>query len=378
MFCIYCGYQLPNSAQFCSNCGALQTSVSPAETSKSETINHNDKHTFMPAMCPNCNAHMKVDTSLKIARCNACGTECLVQDAINNFTVRGNVQVENATINVNGFNDVSNKSNIERLLQRVEVMLGDGDFSGAISKCEPILDLEPRNATVYVYLLMASLNCRRRIDLSRQPIPYDNNRYYINAMQFGDEKLQDELFGYLKSTVTYVAIKQKRPQVGDLIYFGSMDGQRIWWKVLRVNEHSAYIISNEILINMAYHDGGVITWSDCTLRKWLNDEFIKRCFKPSEQERIILSNVDSDMNPRFNTRHGKPTTDKVFLLSINEINFYFPKNEDRSDGSLWWLRSRGFFPYYSAFVDNDGNIVEFGEHVSQKYGVRPAMWIILE
>ena len=67
-----------------------------------ETINLDGMHTFVPAMCPNCNAHMKVDTSYKIARCNTCGTECLVQDAIKTLTIKGNVQVGNATINVSG------------------------------------------------------------------------------------------------------------------------------------------------------------------------------------------------------------------------------------------------------------------------------------
>ncbi len=119
-----CGKTLPDGAKFCKFCGTPQDAVAPTAPSNSETINLDGTHTFVPAMCPNCNAHMKVDSSSKIARCDACGTECLVQDAIKNLSVRGNVQVGNATINVSG-------ANTESLLKRAEIMLTDGDFLGA-------------------------------------------------------------------------------------------------------------------------------------------------------------------------------------------------------------------------------------------------------
>ena len=155
MFCMNCGQQLPDGAKFCLNCGTPQGAVSPTGTTQSETINLDGMHTFVPAMCPNCNAHMKVDTTSNVARCDTCGTECLVQDAIKTLTVRGNIQVGNATINVSG-------TNTDGLLQRVEIMLGDGDFDGAMSKCDTILDSDPTNGRVYFFMLMSDLGCRRK------------------------------------------------------------------------------------------------------------------------------------------------------------------------------------------------------------------------
>ena len=172
MFCMNCGQQLPDGAKYCLQCGTPQGAVSPTGTTQAETINLDGMHTFVPALCPNCSAHMKVDSSAKVVHCDSCGTECLVQDAIKALTVRGNVQVGSATINVSG-------TNTDSLLQRVEIMLGDGDFGGAMSKCDTILDSEPTNGKVYFYMLMSNLNCRNRNDLASQTRPFDGNQFYI-------------------------------------------------------------------------------------------------------------------------------------------------------------------------------------------------------
>lgn len=104
MYCMHCGQELPEAARFCMICGTPLGTVSSYGTVSSETINLDGTHTFVPAMCPNCNAHIKVDTSSRIARCESCGTDCIVQDAIKALNIRGNVQVGNAIINVGGTN----------------------------------------------------------------------------------------------------------------------------------------------------------------------------------------------------------------------------------------------------------------------------------
>ena len=241
MFCMNCGQQLPDGAKFCLNCGTPQGAVSPTGTTQSETINLDGMHTFVPAMCPNCNAHMKVDTTSNVARCDTCGTECLVQDAIKTLTVRGNIQVGNATINVSG-------TNTDGLLQRVEIMLGDGDFSGAMSRCDTILDTDPTNGRVYLYMLMSQLCCRRRNNLADQKTAFDDNQYYLKAMQYGDPELRNELQGYINS----INARNNNPEIGDEIHFGTNNGQRIWWKVLSVRDHTALIISSKIICEKPY------------------------------------------------------------------------------------------------------------------------------
>ena len=106
MFCMNCGHQLPDGAKFCLNCGTPQGSVSPTGSDSLETINLDGTHSFVPARCPNCSANMKVDASLKLAKCGSCGTECLVQEAVKQYNSVVNVDVLKAdVVNVQSVDD---------------------------------------------------------------------------------------------------------------------------------------------------------------------------------------------------------------------------------------------------------------------------------
>lgn len=373
MFCMNCGQQLPDGAKFCLNCGTSQGAVLPTETIQAETINLDGMHTFVPALCPNCSAHMKVDSSVKVAHCDSCGTECLVQDAIKALTVRGNVQVGNAIINVSG-------TSTDSLLQRVEIMLADGDFNGAMSKCDTILDSEPTNGKVFLYMLMSSLGCKNRTELANQSIPFDGNQYYIKAVQYGDASLKTELTDYIntiRKRDEEFSAKLNNLKVGDTFFYGSYNGQPISWKVLRIQDCKILVITTHIVCEMPYHQTWVgITWSECTLRKWLNNDFINGNFTQAERARILPSKLNNDNN--FTTPGGAPTTDNVFLLSIKEAKTLFANDKARANGSCWWLRSPGLnSPSYAADVYNDGKVHSYGSYVHINRGVRPTLWLSL-
>lgn len=389
MFCTSCGQQLPDDAKFCVNCGTPQEAVSVTETHQNQTENQDDMNSCVPAMCPKCNAHMNVYTFFQVARCGNCGTECFVQDAINALTGRSNNQVGNATSYVSGINTDS-------LLQSVEIMLGNSDFSGAMLICNTILNSDPTNGKVYLYMLMSDLHCRNRNELAiaSQTKPFDGNQYYIKAMQYGRPELKNELQSYRNRAYTRNAAHFMNPTVGAEISFGHDPiGQSVIWKILRIQNNMLFIISRDNICEMPYHEpGGSITWADCTLRKWLNNGFINEFFTTVEQARILPCKNRNDNNDKipsfvfgnrtcFNTPGGVPTTDKVFLLSIDEAEFLFANNQERSNGSYWWLRSPGETSGDAATVGDDGDIGPGnlgGYFVYGSSGVRPAMWIKLE
>ena len=165
---------------------------------------------------------------------------------------------------------------------------------------------------------------------------------------------------------------------GQIITFGSyeQDGntangkEPIKWYVLEASGGEAVLLSVYLLDRQPYHeDFEDITWEDCTLRNWLNSEFYNAAFSAEEQQAIINANVVNEDNPFWGTEGGNDTVDKVWLLSIGEVERYSPVNES----NRWWLRSPGFDGYSASCVNYDGGVDFDGHDVDVSYGVRPAL-----
>ncbi len=108
----------------------------------------------------------------------------------------------------------------------------------------------------------------------------------------------------------------------DCIYFGNynqtatFENEPITWRVLSVDGNDAFLMSDKNLDCKQYNkEYAMVTWEDCTLRNWLNNEFINSAFTSEEQQSIITTNVINDGDWRPNT-----TLDKVYLLSLDEVN----------------------------------------------------------
>ena len=85
----------------------------------------------------------------------------------------------------------------DSLLKRAEIMLMDGNFSDAREKCDNVLDADPTNAKAYLFKLMAALRVQRQDDLANCSQPFNNNNFYLKALQFGDEETKTKLVGYI-------------------------------------------------------------------------------------------------------------------------------------------------------------------------------------
>lgn len=187
---------------------------------------------------------------------------------------------------------------------------------------------------------------------------------------------------------------------GDSIVYGSyeQDGQTsngkegIEWLVLAKKDNKLLVISQCALdcqlFNTKYEN---VTWENCTLREWLNEEFFNAAFSEGEKTMIHMVTVSADKNPYYHTAPGNATQDKVFLLSITEANRYFKSDEARAcvltsyakkNGAYtkggWWLRSPGHSQDVAVSVNYGGNIDSYGDTVIFNSNcVRPAMWIDL-
>ena len=79
----------------------------------------------------------------------------------------------------------------------------------------------------------------------------------------------------------------KQAKVGDYVVFGQYEQDNdtsngkedVEWLVLDVQEDRALLISKYLLDCKPYNTtDDHVTWETCTLRKWLNDEFINTAF----------------------------------------------------------------------------------------------------
>lgn len=151
------------------------------------------------------------------------------------------------------------------------------------------------------------------------------------------------------------------------------------WRVLDIQSNSVMLITDEEIAKKAYNNtlDEDITWEKSTIRQYLNNEFYNT-FSEKEKAMIKETNVVNSNNPKYGTSGGNNTKDKVFLLSIGEVNKYFISDKDmiayyNGDASLWWLRSPGSLQGYAAYVCSDGGVYISGYGVYYVRGVRPAL-----
>ena len=199
--------------------------------------------------------------------------------------------------------------------------------------------------------------------------------------------------------IKYTPITMKK---GDIIKFGNYPQDSngsispIEWLVLDVKENEALLISLYGLDCKKYHNVLTdITWEDCYLRKWLNNDFIKSAFSEEEAKKIKVSELKNEDNPQYRTRGGNNTKDRIFCLSINEAKHYFGSNKDRqckptvyarkqcsygNDSNsccYWWLRSPGGNQDDATSVHAVGSLCLYGGNVLLDCNaVRPALRII--
>lgn len=189
----------------------------------------------------------------------------------------------------------------------------------------------------------------------------------------------------------YDAWKNINP--GDYVYFGDYH-DAAEWLVLEKDGTKFLVISKECIDCKLYNEKNKsVTWETCSLREWLNNDFVAEAFSDEERKVIVETNLSNPDNADKETDGGNDTSDQVFLLSVEEAEKYFATENKRkctateyakeqhvytsnNKYAWWWLRTPGNAQSQAAQVDNLGNILLDGVTVtSSTRGVRPAMWI---
>lgn len=168
----------------------------------------------------------------------------------------------------------------------------------------------------------------------------------------------------------------------------------IKWRVLHYENSEAFLLTDAILDSQPYHsENEEIDWEKSSIRAWLNNEFINKAFSNEENKAINTVELINKDNSKYGTQGGKNTSDKLFLLSLSEVDeteeskeygFWDKKtrkckNDNFSEETyFWWLRSPGNSSHDAAGVYYYGWVFGYGYDVQEPAGgIRPALYLNL-
>ena len=202
----------------------------------------------------------------------------------------------------------------------------------------------------------------------------------------------------------------------------------IRWRLLDIREGKALLLADRmpdcVPFNVADED---VHWENCTLRSWLNGYgadanmlgidytgagFIDRAFSAEEREAIVPGMCLNRNNRDYGTDCGADTTDRLFILSNDEVfagetagRYGFDPGTDYDDpakrftsttyakcmgawwspveayagNSFWFMRTNGYTSHSVTYVCDFGYIYSKGTLVTcSDAAVLPAMWVDLD
>ena len=194
-------------------------------------------------------------------------------------------------------------------------------------------------------------------------------------------------------------------EIGDIVTYGNyeQDGfysngeETIEWIVIaRDRDNHALLLSRYCLDALPYNeDGGDVTWEDSSIRAWLNGEFLESAFG-GDPNGFICTAECKTKDGRSGTDGGENTTDRIFLLAVDEVTQYLPKESsrrapiteyakeqgaeyDKNGNGWWWLRTPGKTQDMAAGVHTAGGVNYDGRDVDRTdLCIRPALWLDLD
>ncbi len=203
------------------------------------------------------------------------------------------------------------------------------------------------------------------------------------------------------------------PKTQSIITMGSFeqdnnvenDAEPIEWLVLGTNANNEVLLVSRFgLLYKPYEESDTAKeWKECSLRKWLNEDFYPSAFSDDEIACIVFQQdlLTEKSSTYYSSADDSYSNDYVFCLSTRELEQYFQPRESRvckptpyaettfagdtihPNGDHWWLRNPGFDLSNITCVrgegqpnEKPGTVNEYGSH-SNGGGtlVRPAMWI---
>lgn len=164
------------------------------------------------------------------------------------------------------------------------------------------------------------------------------------------------------------------------------------------NKYIVMLISKKTLFVSQYNEtNDDVTWQSCSLRKYLNNDFVKDAFTIDEQTLLFENEIQTLPNPNATGVSSDFTTkDRVFVPDYGDYNEFDMFIEERADltaaakkqaegidkdkyiDNSWWMRTEGQDLKHALTFNNTGEAVfEDGDPVDSYCGVRVAIWLAI-
>ena len=189
-------------------------------------------------------------------------------------------------------------------------------------------------------------------------------------------------------------------QAGDIVRFGrypqdndpETGPEEIQWKVLEREGDRILLLSRFGLDCSPFHEGeDAAVWDSCTLRAWLNADFLDAAFTEEEKAGIPEIGIAAEQSPDPEAPAGQDTKDRVFLPSYAEMEQAFGSYEDMqcwatdyakqqgvvASGGIhcsWWLRSPGKKAGEALYISSGSWEPQSYSAAQKTFAVRPALW----
>lgn len=151
-------------------------------------------------------------------------------------------------------------------------------------------------------------------------------------------------------------LNQRNYKINDIIEMGIYNNNVLKWEIKSINEEGLLLVSKYSIDCKAF-DRDFTNWEISSIRNWLNNDFYLKAFSQEERQRII--NHKTNIEDLYPDKKRKKLLfdnnvvmieDKVFLLTLNDLNKYFKDANSRIKQSIninndgvkeihWWLSS---------------------------------------
>ncbi len=246
------------------------------------------------------------------------------------------------------YRESANEYLYQKVLAKMAEAVTDIDFTDVANQFDKISHYrdsdkmskqcrESANEYLYQKALAKMGAAVAEIDFKDAANQFANISHYRDSAQLAENCKRQALLIFQKRVIF--------GKTGDVVSFGKYE----WYIIDKTVEHCT-LLCKKIVGNLRYHEKNeAITWENCTLRKWLNEDFFNE-FEAEEKALIADTNIINSDNAKYGTKGGNNTVDKIFILSLDEVNYYF---EYDNKMHRWLLRSPSNNQKYAVEADTN-------------------------